>query len=98
MPSREELERIERELRAYGDIPKIVVRAGSEADLLELLRFTLGAAKPICTGVLGEEYRFARAILPFFGSGLAYTHAGTQGAPGQFSLEDFRKVRALLGF
>ena len=94
----DELGRIERELRKYGDIPKIVVRPGSGGDLLELLRFTLGAARPVCTGVLGEEYRFARAILPFFGSELVYAHAGTRGAPGQFSLEEFQKVRALLGF
>ena len=96
MPAPEELGRIERELRRYGDIPKIVVRPGSEGDLLELLRFTLGAEKPVCTGVLGEEYRFARAILPFFGSELAYTHAGTQAAPGQFSLGEFKKIQALL--
>jgi len=97
MPPPGELRRIEQELRCYGDIPKIVVRPGNGEDLLELLRFTLAAARPICTGVLGEEYRFARVILPFFGSELVYTHAGTQGAPGQFSLEDFRKLRTLLG-
>ncbi|MDD1664870.1 MAG: type I 3-dehydroquinate dehydratase [Methanomicrobiales archaeon] len=97
MPLTRELERIERELRRYGDIPKIVVRPGSEGDLLRLLGFTLAAERPICTGVLGEEYRFARAILPFFGSELAYTHAGTQAAPGQFSLGEFRQIQALLG-
>jgi 3-dehydroquinate dehydratase-1 len=97
MPAREELGRIERDLRRYGDIPKIVVRPRSGEDLLELFSFTLGAEKPVCTGVLGEEYRFARAVLPFFGSELAYTHAGTQAAPGQFSLGDFRQILALLG-
>ncbi|MDD1666622.1 MAG: type I 3-dehydroquinate dehydratase [Methanomicrobiales archaeon] len=97
MPSPEELPRLERELRAYGDIPKIVVRPASERDLLDLLGFTLGAGRPICTGVLGEAFRFARAILPFFGSELAYTHAGTPGAAGQFSLGDFRRIQALLG-
>jgi 3-dehydroquinate dehydratase-1 len=96
MPATGELARIERELRCYGDIPKIVVRPGNEGDLLGLLAFTLGAERPICTGVLGEEYRFARAILPFFGSELAYTHAGTQAAPGQFSLREFRQIQALL--
>jgi len=97
MPATDELVRIERELRRYGDIPKIVVRPGSEADIIDLLKFTLRAERPICTGVLGEEYRFARAILPFFGSELAYTHAGTQAAPGQFSLREFRQIQALLG-
>lgn len=97
MPAPGDLRRIERDLRSYGEIPKIVVRPGNERDLLELLKFTLEAEKPVCTGVLGEAYRFARAILPFFGSDLAYTHAGTPGAPGQFSLEDFKKIQALLG-
>jgi 3-dehydroquinate dehydratase-1 len=97
MPSSGDLRRLERKLRRYGDIPKIVVRPADEKDLLALLRFTLGAEKPICTGVLGEEFRFARAFLPFFGSELAYTHAGTRAAPGQFSLRDFRNILALLG-
>ncbi|MDD1666914.1 MAG: type I 3-dehydroquinate dehydratase [Methanomicrobiales archaeon] len=97
MPASGELRRVERELRRYGDIPKIVVRPADEQDLLELLKFTLRAEKPVCTGVLGDEFRFARVILPFFGSEFAYTHAGTQAAPGQFSLADFKKVQALLG-
>jgi 3-dehydroquinate dehydratase I len=97
MPAMEELRRLEQDLRRYGDIPKIVVRPADEQDLLELLKFTLGAEKPVCTGVLGDEFRFARVILPFFGSELAYTHAGTQAAPGQFSLADFKNIQALLG-
>ena len=96
MPSVGVLSRTALELRRYGDIPKIVVRPGNEHDLLTLLAFTLEAEKPICTGVLGEAYRYARVILPFFGSELAYTHAGTPAAQGQFSLEDFRKIQALL--
>ena len=97
MPVPGELLRIERELREYGDIPKIVVLPRDERDLLDLLKFTLEAEKPICTGVLGDSFRFARAILPLFGSELVYAHAGTPAAPGQFSLEDFRKIQALLG-
>jgi 3-dehydroquinate dehydratase-1 len=97
MPTIGELKTIERALRTYGDIPKIVVRPGNERDLLDLLSFTLEAEKPICTGVLGEAFRFARAILPLFGSELAYTHSGTPAAPGQFSLEEFKRIQALLG-
>ena len=82
MPSPGELAGIARELRRYGDIPKIVVRPGSEQDILELLAFTLSAEKPVCTGVQGEAYRYARVILPLFGSELVYTHAGTPGAHG----------------
>ncbi|MDD1662395.1 MAG: type I 3-dehydroquinate dehydratase [Methanomicrobiales archaeon] len=96
MPTVGVLSRTALELRRYGDIPKIVVRPGNEHDLLALLAFTLEAEKPICTGVLGEAYRYARVILPFFGSELAYTHAGTPAAPGQLSLKDFMKIQALL--
>jgi 3-dehydroquinate dehydratase-1 len=96
MPSAEELADLARDLRRYGDIPKIVVRPADERDLLTLLSFTLSAEKPICTGVQGEAYRYARVILPLFGSELAYTHAGTPAAQGQYSLGDFQKVQALL--
>lgn len=97
MPSSEELARIARDLRHFGDIPKIVVRPGDEHDLLDLLKFTLDAEKPICTAVLGDAYRYARLILPFFGSELVYTHVGTPGAPGQYSLEEFRTILRELG-
>ena len=90
MPSAGELAALVQDLRRYGDIPKIVVTPGDRRDILTLLRFTLEAEKPICTGVLGTEFRYVRLILPFFGSELAYTHAGTPGAPGQFSIEEFR--------
>ncbi len=97
MPPREQLGQVLGRLKAYGDLPKIVVRPRDERDLLDLLEFTLGAEKPVCTGVLGEAFRFARAILPFFGSELAYTHAGTPAASGQFSIEEFRSIQRLLG-
>jgi 3-dehydroquinate dehydratase-1 len=96
MPSTEELAGLARELRRYSDIPKIVVRPADERDLLTLLSFTLSAEKPICTGIQGEAYRYARVILPLFGSELAYTHAGTPAAQGQYSLGEFRKIRDLL--
>jgi len=97
MPSAPELAELVPDLRRYGDIPKIVVTPGDRRDILALLRFTLEAEKPICTGVLGTEFRYVRLILPFFGSELAYTHAGTPGAPGQFSIEEFRLLLAKIG-
>jgi 3-dehydroquinate dehydratase-1 len=96
MPAAGDLSRMALELRRYGDIPKIVVQPGNEHDLLALLKFTLDAGKPICTGVLGEAYRYARVILPLFGSEFAYTHVGTPAASGQFSLGDYRKILDLL--
>ncbi|NYT05216.1 MAG: type I 3-dehydroquinate dehydratase [Methanomicrobiales archaeon] len=94
MPSEAELERIERRLRAYGDIPKIVVTPSSRDDILTLLHFTLHAEKPICTGVLGQEWRHARVLLPLYGSGLAYCHAGIAAASGQYHV---RELKQLLG-
>jgi 3-dehydroquinate dehydratase-1 len=96
MPDAGDLSRMALELRRYGDIPKIVVRPRNEHDLLELLKFTLDAGKPVCTGVLGDEFRYARLILPLFGSEFTYTHVGTPAAPGQFSLGDFRMILGLL--
>lgn len=92
MPHRHELDRIARDLRAYGDIPKMVVTPGSKADVLDLCGFTLETEKPVCTGVMGEGFRFARVMLPLFGSEIAYCHAGTPTAAGQFHITEFRDM------
>ncbi len=63
---------LEQELRSYGDIPKIVVIPNNEDDLIDLIAFTRAAKKPICTGVMGAQFRYARAILPLFGSEFVY--------------------------
>lgn len=96
MPSPGELREIEESLRSYGDIPKIVVSPGSERDVLDLLSFTLSAEKPICTGVMGARYSFARAILPLFGSAWAYCHMGAPTASGQFHIREMRELASLL--
>jgi 3-dehydroquinate dehydratase-1 len=88
---------MERELRAYGDIPKIVVTPENDADVIELLTFTEAAAKPVCTGVMGSEFRHARAMLPLFGSEFVYCHTGSPTAAGQYSVEEFVQLRTLLG-
>jgi 3-dehydroquinate dehydratase-1 len=80
---------LERELRAYGDIVKIIVTPKDENDLIDLIAFTHEAKKPICTGVMGSEFRYARAVLPLFGSELVYCHVGKTTAEGQYSVEDF---------
>lgn len=87
---------IERELRAYGDIPKIVVTPGNNEDILELMSFTQAANKPVVTGVMGSEFRHARALLPFFGSEFVYCHTGEPTATGQYSVEEFVQIRELL--
>lgn len=88
---------MERELRAYGDIPKIIVTPANDEDLIELLTFTQAANKPICTGVMGSEFRHARAILPLFGSEFVYCHTGEPTAAGQYSVEEFVQLKKLLG-
>jgi 3-dehydroquinate dehydratase-1 len=87
---------LERDLRAYGDIVKIVVTPRNEEDILELIAFTHAIKKPVCTGVMGAQFRHARAILPFFGSRFVYCHAGTRTAEGQYSVQDFVSLMALL--
>ncbi len=79
---------LERELRAYGDIPKIVVTPRDDADLVELLTFTQAANKPIVTGVMGSRFRYGRAVLPLFGSEFVYCHTGTRPQKGSTRLRN----------
>jgi 3-dehydroquinate dehydratase I len=87
---------MERELRVYGDIPKIVITPQTDEDVLELLSFTHAAHKPVCTGVMGAQFRRARALLPLFGSEFVYCHTGTPTAAGQFSVEEFMQLKKIL--
>jgi 3-dehydroquinate dehydratase-1 len=97
MLSLTELFHTERNLRAFGDIPKIIVTPQSEDDLIDLISFTTSAKKPICTGVMGSQFRHARAILPLFGSELVYCSVGALTAEGQYSVAEFVQIRNLLG-
>ncbi len=92
MLTAEGLQDAERSLRSFGDIPKIVVLPDSLADILTLLSFTLGAEKPISTGIGGSRFRWGRILLPVFGSQLVYCHAGNPTAEGQYSIQEFRKL------
>jgi 3-dehydroquinate dehydratase-1 len=91
-----ELFMLERDLRTYGDIVKIIVTPGNEDDLIELIAFTHAIKKPLCTGVMGAQFRYARAILPFFGSRLIYCSAGSPTAAGQYSVEEYIRLMRLL--
>jgi len=96
MPPLFELFGYERDLRAFGDIVKIVVTPKDVEDVLSLVTFTHTAQRPICTGVMGNAFRYCRAILPFFGSELVYCHAGTATAEGQYSVGEFVRLMHLL--
>ena len=87
---------LEQELRSYGDIPKIIVTPNNEDDLIDLVAFTRAAKKPICTGVMGASFRYARAILPLFGSKFVFCHTGVPTAAGQYSVEEFVTLAKLL--
>jgi 3-dehydroquinate dehydratase-1 len=87
---------LEQELRSYGDIPKIIVTPTNEDDLIDLIAFTRAAKKPICTGVMGAQFRYARAILPLFGSAFVYCHTGVPTAEGQYSVEEFVTLAKML--
>lgn len=87
---------LERELRAYGDIVKIIVTPGNADDIIELIAFTHAVKQPICCGVMGSAFRYARAVLPLFGSELVYCHMGETTAEGQYSVEEFVEIRKLL--
>jgi 3-dehydroquinate dehydratase-1 len=98
MPTLFELFGLERELRSYGDIPKIVVTPRNEEDIIDLFSFTHAAAKPVITGVTGTHFRSARLILGFlFGSEFVYCHAGTPTAEGQFSVAEAKAAMDLFG-
>ena len=91
-----ELCRLERDLRAFGDIVKIVVTPCDEEDIIELIAFTHAIKKPLCTSVMGSRFRYARAILPLFGSELVYCHTGNHTAEGQYSVQEFISLITLL--
>ena len=82
----------ERKLRAYGDIVKIIVTPKNQEDIIELIAFTHAVKKPVCTGVMGGQFRYARAILPLFGSEMIYCHLGTATAAGQYSVQEFVRL------
>jgi 3-dehydroquinate dehydratase I len=92
-----ELFQTERNLRAFGDIPKIIVTPQDEDDVIDLISFTTAAKKPICTGVMGSQFRYARAILPLFGSEFVYCSVGAPTAEGQYSVGEFVQLKKLLG-
>jgi len=87
---------LERDLRVYGDIVKIIVTPLEEDDIINLIAFTHAVKKPLCTGVMGTRFRYARAILPLFGSHLVYCHAGKKTADGQYSVDEFVGLMKIL--
>jgi len=46
--------------------------------------------------VMGAQFRYARAILPLFGSELVYCNVGTATATGQYSVAEFTRLMDLM--
>ncbi|HEU17102.1 MAG TPA: type I 3-dehydroquinate dehydratase [Methanolinea sp.] len=88
MPGPGELEAIGNALRSYGHIPKIVPKPRDTRDLISLFSFTEHSPKPVITSVMGEEFRFARIVLAFFGSEIIFSYVGTPASPGQYHVRD----------
>jgi 3-dehydroquinate dehydratase I len=95
MPSATELSAIESRLRRYGT-PKIVVQPRNPDDVITLCSFTLHAGQPIITSIMGPEFRYARMILPLFGSAMVFSYAGKPTAVGQFSVGEARQLLSFL--
>jgi len=92
----DELMALYHELRSFGDIPKIAVQPQDTDDLLTLLQFTNAAPKPLIVSVTGTVCRYARPLLPLFGSLYTYCYIDSPTSPGQYSLREMRMLAHLL--
>jgi 3-dehydroquinate dehydratase-1 len=79
------------DLRHYG-IPKMVVRPATIEDVLSFCSFTCHAEKPVITSITGDRFRFARMLLPLFGSSMIFCYTGRPAAEGQFSVKEARQI------
>jgi 3-dehydroquinate dehydratase-1 len=91
MLSSESLDSVQSRLRQYGT-PKIVVQPGTMEDVLSFCSFTHHAEKPVITSIMGEKFRFARILLPIFGSSMIFCYAGIPAAEGQFTVSEVRQI------
>jgi len=96
MPGPGELEAIGNALRTYGHIPKIVPKPRDNDDLISLISFTQHSPKPVITSVMGEDFRFARILLAFFGSEVIFSYVGAPASPGQYHLREAKSLLEML--
>lgn len=96
MPSPSELDAIARDLRGFGDIVKIIVTPRCQEDIAALVAFTVRAECPVITGVMGSDFRYLRAFLPFIGSAAVFCHAGTSMADGQYEIDEMKAIFTIL--
>lgn len=92
----DQLDALYRRLRSFGDIPKIAIQPQNTGDLLTLLEFTHTATKPVIVSVTGIVCRYARPLLPLFGSLFTYCYIDNPTSPGQYSLQEMKTLGTLL--
>jgi 3-dehydroquinate dehydratase type I len=81
---------------------KIVTYARSAEDNLRLLRIiprSLAGGQRIIAFCMGPHGRVSRILAPLLGSLITYAslRRGAESAPGQWTVEEMRKMTALLG-
>lgn len=96
MPDSNSMRNILSDLRAFGDVPKIVVQPRDNTDILSLLQFTHTSPKPLIVSITGKTTRYVRPILPLFGSLFTYCYVDNPTSPGQYSLEEMNVLAKLL--
>lgn len=96
MPGEAELSLLEKNLRDSGDIPKIIITPKSPDDVLALSGFTLACPKPVITGVMGDKFRWARALCCLFGSFGVFCHSGNPASEGQYHIDEMKEILSLL--
>lgn len=101
-PAFQEMKTILEEAFLVGaDIAKLAVMPHSKRDVLDLLRVTLDARETgnaVCTIAMGKLGKHTRVTAPFYGSVLTYAavDSGISVAPGQFQVDEVKKIMELL--
>lgn len=85
---------IEKELRAHGDIVKIVTMAHSLQDNRASLQLLETVQAPTISFAMGEKGRLSRILAPLFGSLWSYASSaeGEETAPGQLTVAEMRAL------
>ncbi|AKB13540.1 3-dehydroquinate dehydratase [Methanosarcina thermophila] len=86
---------------AGADIAKLAVMPHSMKDVLDLLRASLDAKEAggaVCAIAMGRLGKHTRVIAPFYGSVLTYAavEGSVSAAPGQFQVDEVKKIMELL--
>jgi 3-dehydroquinate dehydratase I len=101
-PAFQEMKTIFEEAFLVGaDIAKLAVMPHSMRDVLDLLGVALEtreAGGPVCAIAMGKLGKHTRVIAPFYGSILTYAavEGAVSAAPGQFQVDEVKKIMELL--